>query len=228
MIAVPRSGDGSEATPYACDLSGVRWQDRVGQPVEHIKIDQQPYTVEVWCSDAQLSDIESDGRFVVLWSVEVPEGDSPEPEPVIDATAIQAALQSLYAEDVAVYVTEQDDPVDSLIWCQRRQPWVLGDTFYDGSGEHEQSIRSYGDNLYKCVIGHTATDPNSTPPNTPNLWVKFYEADAGPQPWEQPAGAHDAYQRGDRVTHNSYVWESSIDDNVWEPGVYGWTQIEPV
>lgn len=42
--------------------------------------------------------------------------------------------------------------------------------------------------------------------------------------WIQPTGAHDAYAKGDKVTHNSKKWTSDVDANVWEPGVYGWTE----
>ena len=28
--------------------------------------------------------------------------------------------------------------------------------------------------------------------------------------------------KGDRVTHGGRTWVSTIDNNVWEPGVYGW------
>lgn len=40
--------------------------------------------------------------------------------------------------------------------------------------------------------------------------------------WVQPTGAHDAYSIGDKVTHNGKQWVSTVDNNVWEPGVYGW------
>ena len=40
--------------------------------------------------------------------------------------------------------------------------------------------------------------------------------------WVQPTGAHDAYNIGDKVTHNGKTWVSDVDNNVWEPGVYGW------
>ena len=40
----------------------------------------------------------------------------------------------------------------------------------------------------------------------------------------QPTGAHDAYGAGDRVSHNGKHWSSDVDGNVWEPGVYGWTE----
>ena len=42
--------------------------------------------------------------------------------------------------------------------------------------------------------------------------------------WKQPTGAHDAYSKGDKVSHNGKNWVSDVDGNVWEPGVYGWTE----
>lgn len=47
--------------------------------------------------------------------------------------------------------------------------------------------------------------------------------------WVQPLGAHDAYSKGAKVSHNGEKWTSDVDGNVWEPGVYGWTKYtEPV
>ena len=39
--------------------------------------------------------------------------------------------------------------------------------------------------------------------------------------WEQP-GSTNPYMIGDKVRHNGKTWVSTIDNNVWEPGVYGW------
>lgn len=39
--------------------------------------------------------------------------------------------------------------------------------------------------------------------------------------WVQPTGAHDAYKLGDKVSHNGKHWESTADNNVWEPGGIG-------
>lgn len=36
--------------------------------------------------------------------------------------------------------------------------------------------------------------------------------------WKQPTGAADAYQIGDRVTHNKIRYKSLINANIWEPG----------
>lgn len=80
----------------------------------------------------------------------------------------------------------------------------------------------YSDKLYKCVQAHT-TQADWTPDKTPALWVEV-SLDEFPE-WKQPAGAHDAYAKGDRVKHNDKKWESTVDANVWEPGVYGWSEI---
>lgn len=51
------------------------------------------------------------------------------------------------------------------------------------------------------------------------------EPPAGPEAWVQPVGAQDAYQIDDTVTHNGQTWISINADNVWEPGVFGWTVV---
>ena len=80
----------------------------------------------------------------------------------------------------------------------------------------------YNDKLYKCVQAHT-TQADWTPDATPALWVEV-SLDELPE-WKQPAGAHDAYAKGDKVKHNGKKWKSTADANVWEPGVYGWSEI---
>lgn len=57
-----------------------------------------------------------------------------------------------------------------------------------------------------------------------SLWsVAADPAEEWPE-WSQPVGAHDAYAAGDKVSHNDKKWKSTCDGNVWEPGVYGWTE----
>ena len=80
----------------------------------------------------------------------------------------------------------------------------------------------YNGTLYKCIQAHTS-QANWTPDATPALWV-VVSIDEYPE-WVQPTGAHDAYNTGDKVTHNGKTWVSDVDNNVWEPGVYGWKDI---
>lgn len=86
----------------------------------------------------------------------------------------------------------------------------------------KDSRYQYNGKLYKCVQAHT-TQADWTPDITPALWV-IVSLEEWPD-WVQPTGSHDAYAKGDKVTHNSKKWTSDVDANVWEPGVYGWTEV---
>ena len=35
-----------------------------------------------------------------------------------------------------------------------------------------------------------------------------------------------AYSAGAKVSHSEKKWTSDLDNNVWEPGVYGWTEVK--
>ena len=54
-------------------------------------------------------------------------------------------------------------------------------------------------------------------------WREVVEEGGVPM-WIQPTGAHDAYKKGDQVSHNGDTWTSTIDANTWKPGAYGWTK----
>ena len=81
----------------------------------------------------------------------------------------------------------------------------------------------YDDVLYKCVQAHTS-QASWTPDLTPALWV-VVSIEEWPE-WVQPIGVQDAYMSGDKVSHNEKHWISTSDNNVWEPGVYGWDEVE--
>lgn len=79
--------------------------------------------------------------------------------------------------------------------------------------------------LYKCLTAHTS-QADWTPESAPSLWAKVLIPDETVIPaWEQPDSTN-PYSKGDTVTHNGKTWVSDIDNNVWEPGVYGWTEAE--
>lgn len=79
--------------------------------------------------------------------------------------------------------------------------------------------------LYKCIQPHTS-QADWKPSATPALWTAV-SLDEYPA-WVQPTGAQDAYQTGDKVTHNGTRWTSTVDNNVWEPGVYGWDMAQEI
>lgn len=86
------------------------------------------------------------------------------------------------------------------------------------------AIRQYDGQLYRCVQAHTAQD-DWTPDAAASLWSKVGDPAEEYPAWSQPIGAHDAYGIGDKVTHNGKQWISTADNNVWEPGVYGWSEV---
>lgn len=84
-------------------------------------------------------------------------------------------------------------------------------------------IYLYNDELYRVVQDHT-TQNDWTPDKTPALYTKI-SVEEFPQ-WVQPTGAQDAYKKGDKVTYENKHWISTADNNVWQPGVYGWDEIK--
>lgn len=58
-------------------------------------------------------------------------------------------------------------------------------------------------------------------------WVEKVDPETEPTvaAWVQPLGAQDAYALDAQVAHSGRLWQSSVADNVWEPGVYGWDDL---
>jgi hypothetical protein len=97
-------------------------------------------------------------------------------------------------------------------------------------------IGEAGERTSYCTVG--TENPDGTLTVTDNLYVDEFgivrEGDPDPTippNWMQPTGAQDAYPannvRGEqtRVTHNGATWLNTHGNgNIWEPGVFGWTQ----
>ena len=79
----------------------------------------------------------------------------------------------------------------------------------------------YGGSLYKVIQAHTAQS-DWTPSEAVSLFTKVSIAEC-PE-WVQPTGTSDAYNTGDKVTYDGKHWVSTVDANVWQPGVYGWEE----
>ena len=84
----------------------------------------------------------------------------------------------------------------------------------------------YEDKLYRCVQAHTS-QAGWEPPTVPALFTEVAKPGEIPV-WKQPTGAQDAYMAGDKVhypTADDPVYVSTVDNNVWQPGVYGWEMV---
>lgn len=112
----------------------------------------------------------------------------------------------------------QIDDVTAAENVSQFNPWAYPVKYTVGN------IRRYGSELYRCIQAHTSQS-DWTPDAAVSLWVKIGDpAEEWPE-WSQPVGAHDAYEKDAKVSHNGKHWTSDIDANVWEPGVYGWTEV---
>lgn len=122
------------------------------------------------------------------------------------------ALRKLI-EQAAVSLPDED----ALEGVELFPAWTAGKEF-------ATDIRvGYNGKLYRCVQTHTS-QIGWEPPVTPALWTEVAKPGEIPV-WKQPSGAQDAYQTGDKVHYpdrDGPVYVSIMDNNVWEPTVYGW------
>ena len=119
-----------------------------------------------------------------------------------------------YIEKAAISLSDED----ALEAVNLFENW-----YPDTSYVKDQRV-NYEGTLYKCLQSHTSQDA-WTPTAAPSLWAKVLIPDANVVPeWEQPDSTN-PYMKGDKVTHNGTTYESTIDNNVWEPGVYGWLPV---
>lgn len=128
---------------------------------------------------------------------------------------LAAALKLRAALDkVGSFLTDEQALEVQIIYA----PWNFEATYVVGDRV------MYNGALYRCLTAHTAQE-DWNPVDAPSLWAKVLIDDTGKiLPWEQPDSTN-PYKKGDKVSHNGKNWESTVDNNIWEPGVYGWNEI---
>lgn len=131
---------------------------------------------------------------------------------VEEARAFRASMEALAA--YAPAETALGNPDAFPVWSADSISYTA---------ENPQSKVRYGDLLYKCLTSHTSQE-SWKPDVSPSLWVRIDDPAIEWPEWRQPQGSHDAYPKGAKVSHNGKKWTSDVDANVWEPGVYGWTE----
>jgi hypothetical protein len=145
--------------------------------------------------------------------------------------------ESLYAPsvdaesgDVSLHIPERDPYLDKLLREDQMKPEEIAALVnlypaWEPSGASYQAddLVAHENELYKVVQAHTS-QPDWQPDQVPALFVNVAPKGVIPE-WIQPQGAHDAYALDALVTHSDKVWRSTVVDNVWEPGVYGWEEI---
>lgn len=82
----------------------------------------------------------------------------------------------------------------------------------------------YKVSLYKVIQDHTSQS-DWTPDTAASLYLRIADPTQEWPEWIQPVGDQGMYSKGDKVSYNGKHWISDIDNNVWTPGEYGWTEV---
>lgn len=134
---------------------------------------------------------------------------------------IAATLQLTLSEQVkkaTVYTIDTTELTDEQVLEINAvfPDWSVGTSYTTGQ------IARYDGKLWRAL--QDSTGQEQYPPDAfVSGWKQVGEPDEHGIPWVQPLGATDVYNKGDKVSHNGKYWVSDIDNNVWEPGVYGWS-----
>lgn len=135
------------------------------------------------------------------------------------------ADNSKAVSDIAFVVMAESGAIDEVTAAEHTNVFA---SWQPGVNVAVGSYRNYGNGddtkLYRCLQAHT-TQEGWEPIAAPALWKLAGDPAEEWPAWSQPIGAVDAYSAGDKVSHGGGRWTSDVDGNVWEPGVYGWTQV---
>jgi len=120
-------------------------------------------------------------------------------------------------------------------WAQGQAQWVKNNTEVL-AGQARVVPGTAGERSSYCVVSQVEPDGSLT---TISAWHvngagvlteglpdgSGRPDPVGLPPWRPWPGAGPTYQVGDRVKHNGSAWESTVANNVWEPGVFGWVVV---
>ena len=123
---------------------------------------------------------------------------------ILDEARHLRSLIELMAESLDDETAEQNPNVFA--------EWEVGKEYKKDNKFRYQNV------VYKVLQDHTS-QADWTPDVAVSLYVRVHHQPGEEYPdWVQPTGSHDAYNKGDKVTHIEKHWESLIDANVWCPG----------
>jgi hypothetical protein len=155
--------------------------------------------------------------------------------PELPAEGERLQRGEIYQSGGVLWMVRQDhirthhDPAVVLALFLRHNPngtgWVSGEQVQRGT------IRSYDGSKWRAIQGHVTQD-DWTPDSVPALWERIasepdVEEFPAWQPWTIGLNS-DLHQIGARVSHRDKNWEATHGNNHWEPGVFGWREIERV
>lgn len=183
-------------------------------------IKQAPNGCLVLCPENEAMGIAYEGKVYGLLGREgVPDAPTIMLEQVDGGREIRKASETSGLMFVTLAEGGQIDHATAAEHTELFAPWACPVNYTTGQ------IRQHGGRLYKCLQGHTSQE-GWQPDAAPSLWVQIADPAEEWPAWSQPIGAQDAYPLGARVSHEEKRWLSTADNNVWEPGVYGWEEAQ--
>ncbi len=95
-----------------------------------------------------------------------------------------------------------------------------------GGVSYTAGLRVQDEGILYSVLQDHVSQPGWKPADAPSLFAPVLIPDPTVIPdWVQPDSTN-PYKAGDQVRHNGTVWKSLVDGNVWEPGEYGWDEVQ--
>jgi hypothetical protein len=121
--------------------------------------------------------------------------------------------------------------VEGNVWEPGVSNWADADSsvpaWIQPTGAHDayalKAVVKHNGDIWESLVEANVWEPGVA--NWRKASMVAPDGTVTPPEWIQPTGAQDAYPLGARVTHNNQVWESTVDANVWEPGVFGWVVV---
>lgn len=78
--------------------------------------------------------------------------------------------------------------------------------------------------LYRAVEDVSDIEHNERPSHDSKKWVAISPRDEYPS-WSAPIGTNDAYSKGAKSSRDGKKWVSTVEGNIFEPGVHGWEEV---
>ena len=146
------------------------------------------------------------------------------------------AFEAAVASIPDVVIVQGSDPIEMTSEAADSAGSTWGNDAQPLEGYVTPGLYKDSANVLWWVIQAYDTDVYSDPAAIPAL-IRQAKIPGQALPWVQPLDQYDAYKlvnpftsEGDLCTHNGSTWQVTQADgsgnNIWEPGVFGWTEVQ--
>lgn len=149
--------------------------------------------------------------------------------------AFEAAVQAIAGVVVDIGEGDPITRTQALIQAQGAKWGAQAPALPSSGTVTAGSLYRYDDLLWSVIQTFSRTTYSAHPSTYPALIRTVHEPGVI-APWKQPIDQYDAYKlvnpfngKPDQCTHNGFTWKVTQGDgsgnNTWEPGVFGWTEV---